>query len=141
MGLDQYFYRKEKGEKDGSNEEVAYFRKVNCLRKWLVKNAGYDNDGNCIYHEVTKEQLEKLVADCKQVIAAWDSETDTERLLDGKSLDVAHETMPTQSGLFFGSTEYDSWYIDSLKSIVSQVQGILETTNFEEEVISYWEWW
>lgn len=48
--------------------------------------------------------------------------------------------MPTGFGFFFGNTEYDEYYFDSLRYTREQLQEILDTTS-EEDEIYYTEWW
>ena len=75
-------------------EEVAYWRKANAIHKWFVDNVQSGKD-DCDSYEVSREQLVKLLGDCEQVKA---------------HNELAEELLPTQSGFFFGSIEYDKWY-------------------------------
>jgi hypothetical protein len=38
---------------------------------------------------------------------------------------LAEELLPTASGFFFGSTEYNEWYIDDLKNTIEQLDKCL----------------
>ena len=40
----------------------------------------------------------------------------------------AVDTLPTQPGFFFGSYEYDEWYMEDLKLTVKQLDAILDST-------------
>jgi hypothetical protein len=44
-------------------------------------------------------------------------------VLDNNAL--AEEYLPTHSGFFFGSTEYDEWYFNDLKLTVEIVDRVL----------------
>ena len=39
--------------------------------------------------------------------------------------------LPTIEGFFFGSTNYDQWYIEKLKETVEQVERILKDTDLD----------
>lgn len=45
---------------------------------------------------------------------------------------LARDLLPTQAGFFFGSTEYDEYYIDDLKEYVRQADEIVE--DYEREI-------
>lgn len=125
MGLDMYLMKRTKGEKE-SSEQVAYWRKANQVREWMVRNTGYSEKNNLEMHLLTREQLVKLLNDSKKVI---------------ESPELAETVMPTKDGYFFGSTEYDEEYLEELKNTVSMVTDVLTRTNFKEEEICYLEWW
>ena len=126
MGLDMYMKKVRKSTGDVIDNEVAYWRKANQIRNWIVNHTDYPEGGNCIDFLLTKDNLTALVADCKRV------------LLDH---DLAPELLPTKSGFFFGSTDYSGYYFDDIESTVRQVEEILKTTDFETEDIYYCEWW
>jgi hypothetical protein len=56
--------------------------------------------------------LNELIDTCETVLA------DTSK---------AHELLPTASGFFFGTTEYDERYFDSLEYTASKLKHILKT--------------
>ena len=51
------------------------------------------------------------------------------------------EIMPTSSGFFFGSTEYDDWYYNTLENTIEMCQKVIDETNWETEVVVYTESW
>ena len=131
MGLDMSLYRMKlaDAEKDfdkAEKEEVIYWRKANQIRQWFVENCDYPVDGNCEWAEVTKENLETLIEDCQNV-------------LDRKV--EASEVLPTSSGFFFGSTSYDEYYLENLRHTIECATRVLETTDFDTEVLYYTDWW
>ena len=131
MGLDMSLYRMKQAdaEKDFAKvekEEVIYWRKANQIRQWFVENCGYPEYGNCVWAKVTKEDLEKLIEDCQNV-------------LDGNV--KASDVLPTSSGFFFGSTSYDEYYLEDLMHTVECATNVLETTDFDTEVLYYTDWW
>lgn len=138
-------------------EQVAYWRKANAIHDWFVEHV-QDGVDDCDYHnEVTKEILEELLDTCEKVLAV--SELVNGQVVNGyrytdngkelimeegkyiKDPSVAMELLPTTRGFFFGSTDYDEWYYDSVKYTAEKVREILETTDFETEMIYYISSW
>jgi hypothetical protein len=39
---------------------------------------------------------------------------------------LAEELLPTQEGFFFGSTEYDEWYMESVKETHDKLSVLLD---------------
>jgi hypothetical protein len=106
-------------------EEVAYWRKANHIHSWFVKNLqnGVDNCGE--YH-VTDALLEELMRACIAVKA---------------DNSLAESLLPTESGFFFGGTEYDEWYyksIDYTISILEEVLSDMGNTNADYYYSSSW---
>ena len=127
MGLDMYMNRRLKTDVNGRyKQEVAYWRKANQVRQWLVDHTDLCSNDNCEIIPVTKDILEQLIKDCEEVIAHPQR---------------AEEIMPTSAGFFFGSYDYDEWYFEQIQDTIRQIKSILETTDFDNEVIEYTEWW
>jgi hypothetical protein len=132
MGLDMYLYAEKfvsnmeyRNEQDQFNRivsaleaeqftmghviaevEVAYWRKANAIHAYFVG----ENEDDCSPIRVDREQLQTLQDACQQVI-------------DNPAL--AGELLPTQGGFFFGSTEYDDWYMDSIKETHDKLSQLL----------------
>lgn len=96
-------------------EAVCYWRKANAIHKWFVENVQKNVD-DCGDYYVETEQLKELLELCKQV---KDNPTQ------------ANELLPTTSGFFFGSTEYDEWYFEDINETIKKIEKILEE---EEEL-------
>lgn len=96
-------------------EYVAYWRKANQIHKWFVdttqegKDEGQESD-------VSRAQLLALLDLCKQVLADHA---------------LAKKLLPTQSGFFFGSTEYDEGYYKDLEDTISMLEPLLAETGDE----------
>jgi len=106
-------------------EEVGYWRKANAIHNWFIENCadGVDN-GRDVY--VDKSQLEVLLELVTEVLdkvvlkkgmiengqrltgGEWEPILEEGLYID--NIDVARELLPTTSGFFFGSTNYDQWY-------------------------------
>ena len=54
---------------------------------------------------------------------------------------VANELLPTGSGFFFGSTEYDRWYLDDVEYTIKAIEDLLATTDFRNEIVAYTASW
>lgn len=81
-------------------EEVGYWRKANAIHDWFVQNV-QDGDDNCSEYYVPSEKLKELYDVVCKVL---------------KNHSLAEELLPTSSGFFFGSTEYDECYWEDLES-------------------------
>ncbi len=159
MGLDMYLYRADKKrlkkfeqltdeEKKNVEKpfyEVAYWRKANQIRQWFVTNCGYPENGNCIDFKLKKSDLEKLVADCKAIREIY---KEAENLFGEDEDQIsnyvgkkAKKILPTQSGFFFGSTDYDYYYLMDIDNTIEQCERVLSETNWKDEIVVYYEWW
>ena len=142
MGLDMYLMRANREEANGWENltaserasvrdqnpwtEVCYWRKANQIRKWIVENCGYPEDGNCEEAEISKENLENLVDTCRKVMDNPES---------------ASELLPCSPGFFYGSQEYDEWYFDDLEHTIVACEIIIRNTDWEKEKVIYTDWW
>lgn len=119
------------GEEDGDYGaqsvifKVAYWRKANAIHQWFVDNV-QDGVDECQKAYVSREQLQTLVDLCKEIIA------------DPKK---ARETLPTASGFFFGSTDYDDYYIQDLQYTADRISKILADSAFEKADFYYQSSW
>jgi hypothetical protein len=89
--------------------ELKYWRKFNALHLWLVKNV-QNGDDECQDSLVSEEHLVELRRVCRAVLA------------DNQS---AATLLPTGSGFFFGSTEYDSYYFNNVQGTLDVVDRLL----------------
>jgi hypothetical protein len=92
--------------------QVGYWRKVNAIHNWFIQELA-DGEDNCQPIYVPRSSLIDLKILCNEVLA------------DG-SKERAHELLPTGSGFFFGSTEYDEWYFYGLENTVKIVSKLIE---------------
>ena len=142
---------------NGIIEQVAYWRKANAIHDWFVNNV-QDGEDDCEYHdEVTKEILEELLDTCEKVLNASElvdgKIKNGERyengqwipcMEDGKYIEnpsVAKLLLPTTEGFFFGGTDYDEWYYNKVEYTADKIREILETTDFETQMIYYVSSW
>jgi hypothetical protein len=134
-------------------EEVAYWRKANAIHRWFVENVQDDKD-DCGTYSVTRDQLSQLRDDCRAVLAAstlidgkitnghrYENGNMVPILEDGKTIkdaSVAMELLPTQSGFFFGSTDYDKYYYDDLVYTREVLDKLLAEPGDEFQYHSSW---
>lgn len=113
---------------------VCYWRKANQIHSWFVREVQGGND-DCGRYYVGEDQLRELRDQCQLVLDA--------KLVgagDGARA-VAEEQLPTQSGFFFGDTEYDEWYFADLEDTVSQLDGVLNNPKLADWSFYYQSSW
>lgn len=84
---------------------VGYFRKVNSVYAYFQHKLTDERAW------ITKEDCEDIVDRCNKVL---------------KDHSLAESLFPTQSGFFFGSTDYDKWYFNDLKDVRKQFKGFIK---------------
>lgn len=91
-------------------EEVGYWRKANHIHNWFVQNVQGGRD-ECQRAYVSKEELEKLLSICKEVLADHSK---------------APELLPTTEGFFFGGTDYDEYYFQDVQDTINIIEPLLK---------------
>lgn len=159
MGLDMNLYRTKRSTGPKSYEdfdEIGYWRKANAIHHWFVQNVQDGND-DCEYHEVTKDHLKTLRNLCITIfdnvslipgkIANGYTVKDREAIpnyIDGFIIDnqeLCKELLPTQSGFFFGNTDYNQFYLQDIKLTLEIVIRALNETDFNVEQLYYCSSW
>lgn len=113
MGLDMFIMKKATDRKRTSTE-LAYWRKANAIHKWFVDNTAYDSD-TCT-STLTKEDLLSIKNVCIDIL---------DKCKDGVDEEFCKENLPTMSGFFFGSLEYNEFYIGNVESTIRWCNDIL----------------
>ena len=137
MGLDMYLYQREYVSNYGFSDDhstdtfdtivgalnvkpanhsphmyvdvcVAYWRKANAVHKWFCDLDGGKDECQRIY--VSREKLAELRDLAKSILL---------------QPAIASEKLPTQQGFFFGSYDYDEWYMEDMKNTADQLDEIL----------------
>lgn len=125
-------------------EQVGYWRKANSIHAWFVANVQDGND-DCGTYYVSDEKLSELLTAVREVLASTQlingiiqngltANKETGFKLKphyevGKMVDdpnVAKELLPSQSGSFFGSTDYDEYYVADLKDTEQIIAQVIE---------------
>ena len=117
-------------------KEVGYWRKANAIHKWFVANVQNGVD-DCNKYLLTRKNLEDLFNICDKVLKSME-------LVDGKVIkdtSTAEELLPTQSGFFFGDTEYDEWYYNKIEYTYDLLKDLLENFDFENNYLIYQSSW
>ena len=118
-------------ERISENTEVAYFRKVNLLVEYFQ----YEDD--CSDMVVDLNQLQELVEKCEYLLeVAKEHPVGSDEFKEKASV-----TLPTQSGFFFGDTDYNEWYLSDLKDIVKRLSPVIADTDFDRYDIIFHCWW
>ena len=125
MGLDQYLYRgidPVQQEVDFGNgktftyetrgQEVAYFRKVNFLHKWVEDHLNEGRETNCEYIPFHLEAMAGLIKTCNEVL---------------HHPERGPELLPTMGRFFFGSEAYDEYYLKDVEAVRDALWNILNT--------------
>jgi hypothetical protein len=101
MGLDIYIERVKRSQ-------IGYFRKVNFLVRFFAKK-GFDVDNQTPFR-INQSMAKELLDACNEVL---------------KDHSKAKELLPTMSGFFFGSTEYDDYYFQNIEKVRDWVNNTL----------------
>lgn len=100
-------------------EEVGYWRKANAIHRWFVENV-QDGEDDCGEYYVSQDKLEQLLAICEAV-----NKEKYELFAESIEQVSAKTLLPTQSGFFFGSTEYDEYYYEDIANTISILREAL----------------
>lgn len=121
-------------------EEVGYWRKANQIHNWFVKNI-QDGVDNCEEYYVSEDKMRELLAICKRVkercpledgaIAngyRFEGGVKMPIVAEGKVMlnsEIANSLLPAQSGFFFGSTDYDEYYMNDIDNTIQIIESVL----------------
>lgn len=131
MGLDIYFHKAYKcateensddlvnigGEVYELESEYTYFRKVNFIVGFF-RSLGYNDD----MFICKREDVEELISRCKDVL---------DNVCDGPNL------LPNVPGFFFGSKNYDEYYIDKVRQVKEELGSFLVDLEDKDEIAVY----
>lgn len=122
-------------------EDVCYWRKANAIHKWFVDNVQGGVD-NCGEYYVSSDDLKELLFKCEKVkekaILTDGKIQNGSTFKDGKwepiiedgkfieNVEDIEEILPTQSGCFFGSTDYDEYYMEDIEYTIEKLREILQ---------------
>lgn len=107
--------------------QVGYWRKADAIHSWFVNNCA-DGVDDCKPIYVSEEKLKELLGLVNETLA---------------NPTKASALLPTQSGFFFGSTEYDEWYKQDLKytrDLLNEVLTFLKDKDYRWSVIYEASW-
>lgn len=104
-------------------EEAMYWRKANAIHNWFVKNV-QNGDDDCGTYYVGVDKLKELLTACE-----------TEISNEGK--DTEDEALKPTVGFFFGSTDKDEWYYNTLKETVKVLTELIAEDSAANHIIEY----
>lgn len=164
MGLDMYLtkktyvgakykHRKVKGTVNITS--VGYWRKANQIHKWFVENIQDGND-DCGEYEVSKEKVVELLGICKkikencklrkgrvkngQIANAETNGKFVDVIEDGKIMQNSHiaaQLLPSTSGFFFGSTDYDQYYMQDIDDTIEILEAVIAQSDPSKEYFEF----
>lgn len=104
--------------------KAGYWRKANQIHRWFVQNV-QDGKDDCGYYYVNRQNLIDLRDVCKRV---------------SENKELAATELPTESGFFFGNTEYDDWYYQDLAETIEIIDKALtlDPAQWDFEYHSSW---
>lgn len=108
---------------DVPTESVWEGRKENHIQHYIETEVG--DVENCGYLPLEKEQVERLVDRLRRV---------------SEDHSLAAQLLPTQSGFFFGGTDYDEWYFGDVERELKEFTELLADWD-DGLVYAYWAWW
>lgn len=107
---------------------LIQWRKANAIHQWFVTNTQGGVD-KCQETFISIDQLKDLKRVCEQVL---DAGLDSQDLAD---------LLPTTSGCFFGSTEYDEYYLGQVEYTLDKLNTLLSDPRVEDLWITYQSSW
>lgn len=124
---DYIYDRNFKSVQTETRYQIGYFRKFNALHSYIVKTFadGIDNCQDIILYKEDVEQIKKVLDD----------------VLEANTEEKAKELLPTQSGFFFGGTDYDEFYFEDVKDAADLMQSFLDNFDFENYQLVYQASW
>lgn len=90
--------------------DMGYWRKANAIHRWFVTNVQDGNDA-CQRSPISEDDLSALLSACMQVKADHT---------------LAPSLLPTQSGFFFGETEYNDVYFNDIDDTIEILERVLK---------------
>ena len=82
------------------------------------------------------------VDDCQDIILYKEDVEQIKKVLDEvlnahQQVEKAKELLPTQSGFFFGGTDYDEYYFEDVKVAADLMQNFLDNFDFDKYQLIY----
>lgn len=126
--------------------QCAYWRKANAIHKWFIDNCG-GGDADKRVMDVSLEALKELLRVCKKVLRSinlvdgkvsngytirTNSDGQLEKLynfVDGSVVEdatICKKLLPTCFGFFFGSTDYDEYYVECITDTIAQLESVIK---------------
>lgn len=128
---------------DHAVKQIWYGRKENAIHRWFVENA-QDNEDDCRYGIVPIFVLKEL-HECLGTVLDIYNDPKLKELPPEKKLRKLQKSfekqLPTQSGFFFGTTDYDRYYIEGIQGLYDMLTKLFEDPDFEKYDYYYHSSW
>lgn len=134
-------------------EEIGYQRKANAIHNWIIKNVAdgvddckevrFDRENIIVLRDTIQKVLDASVLVKGKIVNGYTFKDGKEEPImeDGKYIEdstVAQELLPTGSGFFFGSTEYNQYYYDDLVEALKICNEMLKDDNADYYYQASW---
>ena len=122
--------------------EAGYWRKANQIHNWFVEycQGGIDE---CQKTMLSVSQLQVL----QSKINTFGKLPSDKQLNEDKwkpsaeMIETACQLLPSTSGFFFGSTDYDSWYFSDIKTTKEILKSVMKQSTINNWQLSYQSSW
>lgn len=123
--------------------DVKYWRKANQVHKFFQDKCADDTQSDFY---VGADVIQELHSICNKIcehvtwtmqkghVADIDTEVHSSKL---KWKKIAEELLPTQSGFFFGSTDYDEWYLHDVIDTKLALDKLMEDKHWDLDTYYY----
>jgi len=122
MGLDMYLQRKPRKDEDVDAVDLGYWRKANAIHAYFTRDLE-DGEDNMRRVYLKKKDLVDLQERCMKVIAGGP--------------DDAKVWLPTKGGFFWGSQDYDEYYLKDIQDTLDIVSEVLNDWKQTDRVYYY----
>lgn len=139
------------------DNELIYWRKANQIHKFFC-DKGEEIEEEISY-KLKKEDLQELLDICNRILKEvitepgkvkngaqyniekqeWEPVLENGKVIVNKEL--CEELLPTQDGFFFGSTEYDEYYLEDIQQTKEKLEQIIDNIDYENEDVYYLASW
>ncbi len=127
--------------------EVAYWRKANAIHSWFVENV-QDGRDECQMSRVPSYAMKELITACSQVLTllnpffkeAYDEDGwNGDIFIPSGVEDSVKEILMPVSGFFFGSTDINMYFYDTVRYTHDRLTEVLEWVEAEAKEKRFWE--
>ena len=98
-----------------SDNRKYYFRKVNCIYGYCLNNNLFEDEDYLAM--LDHDNMVDILDRAKEVLSQPTKE---------KQLEKGEELLPTQGGFFFGSTDYDDYYLRDIEELRDKIEVMVK---------------
>ena len=107
---------------NGVEFELQYFRKANWIHGWFAQHAPEDWHGESF--DVPRENIQELRKICAEILEKRDDE-------------LSAELLPGMQGFFFGDSNVDSYFYETVQQMYDAINKIESLKDFEDWYYTY----